>query len=271
MDKVRSADGTYIAYKKTGSGPPLVLVHGGAAGDHKRWEMAGFRASLAKHFTVYTIDRRGRGESGDADEYKLEREFEDVSAVVNMIDEPVILFGHSLGAQIALEASLLTGNLHKLILYEPVFRVGDVAVYSEQIMTEMQALIDGGKSEQALMLFLKEMVGLTADEIDVFRNDASWQARVDATYTIPREEKAADEYEFNPSRFAGMKTPTLLLSGGESPQLFKEVTIAVDQALPNSRIVILEGQGHVAMNTATEIFIAEILTFIQGSSARNGS
>ncbi|RQG91711.1 alpha/beta fold hydrolase [Natrarchaeobius halalkaliphilus] len=90
MKTAKSADGTSIAYERTGSGPPVVLVHGTTA-DHSRWGPV--RSGLEAHYTVYTFDRRGRGESGDAPSYRLEREFEDAVAVVESIEEPVTLVG----------------------------------------------------------------------------------------------------------------------------------------------------------------------------------
>jgi pimeloyl-ACP methyl ester carboxylesterase len=263
MESAKSADGTQIAYERTGSGPPLLLVHGGAGNDHTRWELAGVRAAFAEHFTVYAMDRRGRGESGDAAEYALEREFEDVAAVVDAIPEPVNLLGHSSGALFGLEAALLTGNLRKLILYEPVFRIGDYEAYSPELMAEMQALLDDGEDERALTFYLREVVQATPDEIDALRSGPSWQARVSAVHTVVREEVAGGEYEFDAARFANMTTPTLLLSGGESPAPFVEATEAVAAALPNSRIHTFEGHGHVAMLTATSRFIDVVLTFIR--------
>ena len=110
MNKIKSIDGTLIAVDKSGSGPALLLVHGGGGSDHRRWDIAGLRSKLAEHFTIYRYDRRGRGKSGDAVEYKLEREFEDVAAIVETINESVILLGHSHGALIALEAALKISN-----------------------------------------------------------------------------------------------------------------------------------------------------------------
>lgn len=98
-----------------------MLVHGGAS-DHRFWDLSGIRSALAEHCTVYAMDCRGLGESGDATEYDLGREFEDVAAVVESIDEPVRLLGHSSGALLSLEAALRTDNLHDLILYEPPLR-----------------------------------------------------------------------------------------------------------------------------------------------------
>jgi len=262
IETIKSKDGTPIAFKRTGSGPPLVLVHGGAASNHKRWEIGGVRTALAENYTVYAIDRRGRGGSGDNHEYNPEREYEDIVAVVDSIDEPVILLGHSLGANISLEAALRTDNIRRLILYEPAFPIGKHELTSEEVVADMQALIDNNEKEQALMLFMREVASLSEEEIDVFRKDPGWQSRLEAAHTLAREERAVSEYRFDADRFSDLKTPTLLLTGSESPPLFKEATKAVHIALPNSRIVTLEGQAHIAMNTAPELFIKEVKEFL---------
>src|SRR5687768_11521084 len=114
-ETVTSVDGTPIAYWRSGEGPPLVLVHGAAA-DHNRW--APVLPALEQRFTVLAIDRRGRGRSGDADNYALQREFEDVATVVEWAGEGVNVVGHSYGGVCALEASLLTNRIQKLVLYE---------------------------------------------------------------------------------------------------------------------------------------------------------
>src|SRR5688572_24310787 len=116
MSTFRSGDGTTIACEKIGSGPPLVLVHGTAA-DHTRW--APVLPALSGRFTIYACDRRGRGASGDGASYAMEREFEDVAAVVDGIGGPVDLLGHSYGALCSLEAAVLARNLRRLALYEP--------------------------------------------------------------------------------------------------------------------------------------------------------
>jgi pimeloyl-ACP methyl ester carboxylesterase len=113
---VSSTDGTRIGYRRSGEGPPLVLVHG-ATGAH--WSFRFLVPTLVDRFTVYAVDRRGRDESGDRAEYAIEREFEDVAAVVDSIDEPASLLGHSYGATVALGAALVARNLHRLVLYEP--------------------------------------------------------------------------------------------------------------------------------------------------------
>jgi len=265
METVTSADGTEIAFERTGNGPPLVLVVGGATNDHRRWELAGVRPALAERCTVYAMDGRGRGESGDADEYDLEREFEDVAAVVDAIDEPVTLLGHSVGALISLEAALRTDNIGKLILYEPPIVVGQHELGVEEVVAQIETLVGDGEKEQALVLFLQAVGGLSSTELDALRSAPTWQDRVDVAHIIPRGLQAVEEYEFDADRFADLTTPTLLLSGSESPPLFQDGIEAVNRALPNSRIVSFDGHAHVAMLTATDRFLDEVLAFIRES------
>lgn len=265
MDTDTSADGTPIAFERTGSGPPLVLVAGGGANDHTRWDAGGVRSAFADHYTVHAIDGRGLGESGDAAEYALEREFEDVATVVESIDERAVLLGHSSGALIALEAALRTDNLRKLVLYEPPIQVSGHDLDDTETVAEMEALLGEGQYEQVLVLFLREVANIPPDEIDALREAPNWQRRVEGAYTIPRAIQGVSDYEFDAARFAGLTTPTLLLEGSESPPFLHTAIEALDEAFPNSRIVTFEGHGHVAMLTATDRFINEVLTFISGS------
>lgn len=260
IETVTSADGSEIAFARLGSGPPLVLVHGTAL-DHNFWDLSDVRSALAEHYTVSAIDRRGRGGSGDTDEYDLEREIEDVATVVESIDEPVTLLGHSFGALIALEAALRTDDLHGLVLYEPPFGP-EVPPEIEQLFGAIQALLANGEKEQALITDLTA-VGMPETYIEELRSSPGWQALMDAADTIPREFERFFEYEFDTDRFEGMTTPTVLFTGGESHPSLIDATETVDETLPDSRIVVFDGHGHFAMNTATDRFIDELLTFIR--------
>ena len=261
---VTSADGTAITFERTGSGPPLVLVHGG--GDVRGfWDLSGVRAAFADHCTVYATDRRGRGESGDAEGYELEREAEDVVAVVDSIGDPVVLLGHSYGALVALEAALRTDNLRKLVVNEPPVPVGDHELDVEEAVVEIQRLLDTGENEQALVLMLQEVAQLTPDELDAARSAPIWPDMVDAAHTLPRELRANAEYEFDPARFTDVSAPTLVLSGTESPPFFKDAAEAVADALPDSRRVTFDGHSHEPMNTAPDRFVDEVLAFVRES------
>jgi pimeloyl-ACP methyl ester carboxylesterase len=249
-----------IADQVTGSGPPLVLVHGTTA-DHTRW--APIVPALAAHFTVHAIDRRGRGGSGDEPEHALEREAADVAEVVDAIGGPVNLLGHSFGALCSLEASLLTPNLRKLVLYEPPIPTG-TPFYDAATLARLEALLATGDRERVVGTFLGEVARVPPAQIDVMRAQPAWAARVAAAHTIPREIAAATGYVFDPARFAAMRTPTLLLLGGDSPKpLFGAAIDVLAAALPDARKVVLPGQTHVAIDTAPALFAREVLAFLQ--------
>lgn len=259
MNHALSADGTPIGFTRGGSGPALLLVHGTTA-DHRRW--AGIAPRLEAHFTVYAMDRRGRGASGDGASYSLAREAEDVAAVVGAIGGPVSLLGHSYGALCSLEAALLTERITRLILYEPPIPLGH-PVYPPTVPERMTALIEGGAWEAALEIMFREVVRAPEHELEVMRRLPMWQVRVQLAPTIPREMKIEQSYSFDPARYAALRVPTLLLLGGESPPLFRDGIEALHAALPDSAIVRLPGQQHIAMDTAPELFLSEVLAFLR--------
>jgi len=257
METVRSKDGTPIAYERSGAGPALVLVHGTTA-DHTRW--APVLPMLEQTFTVYAVDRRGRGRSGDASDYAIEREYEDIAAVVSSIPGPVNLLGHSYGALISLEAALRVSNLHKLILYEPAIRL-DGPIYPPGIRAQIQALLDSGDREKVLLILFHEIAGVPEDQLASLQKEPVWAARLAAAHTISRE-LVDEDYILDPLRFKDLNVSTLLLSGSESPDFLRAATKAVHAALPNSRIVVMPGQQHVAMSTAPEPFVRLVTGFL---------
>jgi pimeloyl-ACP methyl ester carboxylesterase len=258
MHTTKSKDSTPIAFERSGHGPPLVLVHGTAA-DHTRW--APVRAELEKRFTVVAIDRRGGGASGDAAAYAIEREFDDVAAVVDAIGEPVHLLGHSYGAICSLEASLRT-KIRKLALYEPPIPTG-APIYPAGSIEGLQAKLDAGDRAGVVTTFFSEIVRMPESELKRLQSLPNWPARVAAAHTIPREMRAGESYRFDAARFAAMRTPTLLLLGGESPAFFKVAIDAVHAAIATSKIVVLAGQRHTAINTAPDLFVHEVTAFLE--------
>lgn len=265
---VTSADGTAIAVERSGDGPPLVFVHG-TAGDHGDWRSV--RPTLDEAFTVYAIDRRGRGRSGDASEYALEREFEDVAAVVESIDRPVFLLGHSFGGLCSLEAALRTDNIATLVLYEPLVPVESGELVSPAVLGELETLLSDGDREAALVMFLREMVGVSDDEINAIEGGPEWKAGLAAVHTVPRESRGLNGYLFDPRRFENMTTTTILLVGSETPGYLQQFTETVAEALPESRLVTLQGQGHAAMNTAPEEFVRTVVELLGTHYSTGGS
>lgn len=258
MDTVVSTDGATITYERTGDGPSLVLLHG-TGRDRSHW--AHSLPELARRATVHAVDRRGRGQSGDSEDYAIEREVDDVLAVIDVVNEPVYLLGHSYGAIVALEAALRTDTLRGLILYEPPFSVGLDRVPTD-LGDRLEALMSTGDREAVLTTFLQEGPRYPPAVITAQRERADWPERLGFAHTLPREVQAVHRYVFIPERFAGLHVPCLLLLGGESPLFFRQAIEALDEALPESDVVELPGQHHNAMETAPELFADTVHRFI---------
>ncbi len=264
VDHVRSSDGTRIGYHRTGTGPPLVLVHG-TTGAH--WSFRYLVPELIERFTVHALDRRGRGESGDAPDYTIEREFEDVACLVDSIDRPAIVFGHSFGATAALGAALLTGNVRGLVLYEGS---PGLAAVEEGDLDRIEALVSAGEREEAMVESLR-LFGLTHEEVEQIRSAPTWQARIAAAPTIVREVRAEEAYQVEAERFRELAVPALLLLGGESPEWAREGTERIRAALPDARVALLPGQGHAATMTAPGLVADEITRFADEAEAWTSS
>jgi pimeloyl-ACP methyl ester carboxylesterase len=255
-----SHDGTAITYWRSGAGPALLLIHGTTADHTTTWRLV--REDLEKHFTVYAMDRRGRGGSGDGPEYGLQREAEDVAAVVDAIGEPVHLLGHSYGALVGLEAARMTPGVDRLILYEGVPLRG-TELYPPGMQQRFEALLEAGDPEELLVAMYRDLVGMPPGEIELIRGQRdAWARRIANAPTMPRELAEEQAYVFEPGRFAHVRAPTLLLVGEDSPAREMENARGVAAALPDARVVVLPGQQHAAMYTAPEAFAAEVVRFL---------
>ncbi len=263
--RVASRDGTELGYWTTGQGPPLLLVHG-TSGVHDRF--APLLPYLEPYFTVHAMDRRGRGASGDARTYALERELEDVAAVVESIADasgsPVDVYGHSYGGECAFGAALLTTSIRRLVLYEgwpPV--TPEKVVFPREVEERLDALVAAGRNEVALVTFMRDVVRVSEEELAAIRAQPSWQARVAATPTITREIRAFFGDRFDPARAASIAVPVLVLAGAESPVEIKDDPEAVAAALPDARVVVIEGQQHLADVLVPELFAQHLLAFLR--------
>jgi pimeloyl-ACP methyl ester carboxylesterase len=261
MKTVTSGDGTLIAYEQGGRGPHLVLVHG-TSGNSLRWESV--RPRLEEHFTVTRMDRRGCGRSGDSTEYAIEREFEDVASVVNALDAPVLLFGHSYGAICALEAATRTDKLAGLVLYEPPVMEGE-SLTSPELLERLEVLLAAGDREGVIRTFLAEVPRVSPNEIEMLASTPAWPGRIAAAHTLPRELRSVDAYRL-PDQVGKLSIPVLLLLGGDSPSVFGRANAALETILPNSRTVVMPGQKHVAMDTAPDLLVGAVLSFGLGAA-----
>lgn len=264
--RVTSSDGTEIAYWTSGDGPPLLLVHG-TAGVHERF--APLLPYLEPHATVHVMDRRGRGGSGDAPEYDVAREFEDVAAVVDAVAEAsgssVDVYGHSYGGNCAWGAALLTSNIRSLVLYEgwPPVRP-ELLVFPPEVEARLDALVAAGDRDAALETFMREVVMLSDEVIAAVRAQPTWSARAAAAHTITREIRAFFRQTFDPAEAARVAVPVLVVTGADSPDGIRDDPETVAAALPDARLAVLEGQQHIADALAPKAFAERVLEFLRG-------
>ena len=193
-------------------------------------------------------------------------EREDVVALVDSTDGPVDLLGHSHGAMCALEAALRRGGrVRRLVLYEGGFPVPEgTELYPPEALDAVRSRLEAGDKEGALITFWRDVVSLTPEEIEMLRSFPQYPALVAMAPNIPREAQAEDGYcsDFDPARLSGFGTPTLILVGGDSPAFEKAAAEALEAALPDGRVVVLPGEGHVAHRTAPELLAREAVRFL---------
>jgi pimeloyl-ACP methyl ester carboxylesterase len=263
-----SADGTPIAAFRSGdpTGPPLVLVHGAAA-DHTTFRVVG--PMLGATFDVVAMDRRGRGASGDTPPYAIEREFEDVAAIVDAVArdraiDAVDVFGHSYGGRCALGAALLTPAIRRVVSYEgaptpPGDRYGDAAV-----ARDLAEMARSGELELLLETFLTRVVGMTTGELARYKADPIWPRRVAAAGTIARELDAEAFGRAGLDRLGEVRQPVLQLIGGDSVRPFVVATRALDARLADGRVVTIPGAKHAAHHSHPDAVVAAINGFLLG-------
>lgn len=261
--RIKSADGAEIGCERFGDRSPLLLVHG-ATSERSRWKPV--MGALEPRYSVYAMDRRGRGASGDARAYAIEREFEDVAAVIDSIGAPVDVIAHSYGAICSLEASRLTKNIRRLVLYEPpIFTQADgpeVLKVREAVIAEIQKHLDAGDPAAALDTFYTKNLQMPAAEIAHLRTLPSWPARLALAHTLPRELRESTRYRFDPAKFTGHAVPTLVVLGGDSIPRYQEGMLWLRASLPGSKLSVLAGQRHGAIDSAPELFAVTALDFL---------
>ena len=259
MNKVISKDGTPIAFDRSGKGTPIIFV-GGALSD--RTAVAPVAALLAPHFTVFAYDRRGLGSSGDTAPYAVEREVEDIEALIVEAGGSALVFGHSSGAALALEAAAGGLAITRLALYEPPYIVGNSRPRPPQdFAAQLAELIASGRRGDAVALFLTEAVEVPAAAVAQMRNAPMWPALEAAAHTLIYNMAIMGDFSVPAGRVASVTVPTLVLDGGESPAWARQAVQAVVDALPNAQRRTLAGQTHGA---APEILVPVLEEFFAG-------
>jgi pimeloyl-ACP methyl ester carboxylesterase len=272
--QVTSPDGTAIAWFRTGKpgAPPLLLIHGATA-DHTTFRLVGPR--FAAMYRVFAMDRRGRGASGDppaGTQYAIERECEDVVAVLDAVAAEtggqVDVLGHSYGGRVALGAAPRTSIMRRLVIYESAPAAAGTAFERPELVDRLRTLEGAGDRAGLLRTFMTEVVGMPAGELAAFEANPVWPIRVAAAHTIVREltAESGDGDEAAVRRLASaIGIPVLQLLGGESRDVFAAGTAALDRALPDGRIVVLPGQKHAAHHGDPDHFVAEVERFLAGA------
>jgi pimeloyl-ACP methyl ester carboxylesterase len=276
MKTVTSQDGTSIAYDQTGTGPSLVLVDG--ALNSRAFGLNGPLAKvLAGRFTVVTYDRRGRGDSGDTPQYAVQREIEDLEAVIDAAGGPAYVYGISSGAGLALEtACAVPAKVAKLALYEPSFVVDDTRPpVPADAIRQVTDLLASGRRGAAVKLFLREDAQVPAMVVAVMPLMPAWGKLKAVAHTLPYDLTIMDGRQqgrpLPADRWASLTAPALVIAGGKSPAWLQNAARALAQALPGASHRILPGQTHIVKAGPLAPVLAEFFTGTPGNQAASTS
>jgi pimeloyl-ACP methyl ester carboxylesterase len=278
MDTIRSLDGTAIAFDRSGTGEPLVLV--GGAFSYRRYpgqvKLAGL---LAERFTVYSYDRRGRGDSGDTPPYAPGREIEDLAAMISAAGGQAHVWGLSSGAVLALDAAAAGLPIRKLAVQEPPLVVDPADRRPPADMYQrLRVLIDAGKRGEAVRYFMVDGMGAPAFVPGLLRvMPGVWKKLTAVAHTLPYDALLVDGYQAGrplpPGQWAAAAMPALVMCGAgkESPGFLRHAAAAVAAALPNASLVERNGLGHTKALNA-KVIAATLTDFLTTTApAPNGA
>ena len=244
METVRSADGTAIAYDQAGHGALLIIVDGAMTTRTSKSQLADL---LAAHFTVLSYDRRGRGDSGDTLPYAVEREIEDIEALVDQVGPSAYLYGHSSGGCLAMDAALRLGpNVGKLAIYEAPYN-DDPAhrqVWAEYLEQLAAALADNRRGDAAA-LFMR-LVGMPAGQVDAMRQTPFWAGMEAVAPTLAYDHAGVmgPDPSVPVERAAQVDVPALVVYGTASPLFMAETATTLSKAIPHAELRALDDQDH---------------------------
>jgi pimeloyl-ACP methyl ester carboxylesterase len=258
MDTVRSSDGTTIAFDRLGAGAPVVLVSGASTA---RAIHARLAELLAADFAVLNYDRRGRGNSGDTPPYAVEREIEDLHAVIGAAGGAAAVFGNSSGAVLALRAAAAGVPITRLALWEPPFMTDPDAPRRQQdYVAQLTGLLDEGRRGDAMALFMQS-IGLPEQMIAGMRQAPMWPGMEALAPTLAYDAAVMGDSMVPTELVASITAPTLVLDGGDTGAWAASSARALTAALPNPRRHTLNGQDH---NVAWEVLAPVLREFLSG-------
>ena len=247
MRTVTSKDGTPIAFDQSGKGPAVILVDGALQYRAFDQGMAPLADLLTKHFTILHYDRRGRGDSTDTKTYELEREIEDIAALIDEAGGSAFLFGISSGAALAFEAALaLNGKVKKLAMYEAPYNDDDTARKAwKEYRKQLKELVAAGRAGEVVGLFMT-LLGMPADQLEGMRQHPMWPLWETVGLTLAYDAAALGEDASLPTkRAAKLSVSTLVMDGGSGEWSFMHDTaVTLAKALPRGQHCTIEGQTH---------------------------
>ena len=258
MHTTTSADGTTIAYDRYGEGPPIVMVVGAF---NTRSTTEPLAAALQDRFTALNFDRRGRGDSGDTLPYSVEREIEDLDALIAEAGGSAAVFGYSSGANLALKAAASGLSISKLAIYDTPFAVDDSRRLPPDLTEQLEELIAAGRRGDAVELFQRVAVGIPEDVV-VRMRDAPFRPGLEAiAHTLVYDATVLGDLGFPAELIGSVTVPTLVIDGELSPPIMRSAAQALVETLPDGRRHTLPDQGHDisagAVSAALEAFLSD--------------
>jgi pimeloyl-ACP methyl ester carboxylesterase len=259
MEAVLSADGTRIAFERLGSGPPLILVVGAF---NLRATTAPLADVLQDAFTVLNYDRRGRGDSGDTLPYAVERELDDLDALITEAGGAVAVFGYSSGANLALRAAARGLAITELALYEPPFLTDGTshARPPADLVDRLTELIAAGRRGDAVELFQTKVVGMPTEIVAQLRHAPFRPALEQLAHTLVYEAMILGDLSLPSDLLASIRAPTLVIEGEKSPPVLRAAARAVADVLPHGRLRTLAGETHDMSPGPTAVVLKEFLS-----------
>jgi pimeloyl-ACP methyl ester carboxylesterase len=257
MDTVTSADGTTIAFDRYGDGPPVIMA---VAAFNTRSTTDPLARALAPQFSVLNYDRRGRGDSGDTTPYAVDREIDDLAALITATGGPAAVFGYSSGATLALKAAAAGLPVTKLVLYEPPFRTDDShPALPADFPARLAGLVSAGRRGDAVELYQTQAVGIPEDVVAQLRH-APFRPGLEAiAHTLAYDAAIIGDLSLPTGQLATVTVPVLVISGENSPPFLRAAARAAVAALPDGQLAILPGQGHDINPSVTAPVMAEFL------------
>ena len=241
MEYVSSKDGTRIAYDRMGEGPPVILVSGGMVDRSSNAPVADL---LAERFTVFNYDRRGRGPSGDTPPYAVQREVEDLEAVVEAAGGSAFAYGSSSGAALLLEAAAAGASFSKLALWEPPYIIDPAMRPPSDTAETFERLVAEGRRGDAVEFFMTQVIRLPAEFVEHGRSQPWWASTEALAHTLAYDTRIMGDYSPPLERAARVTAPTLVITGGTSFPFIVESAPVLLEALSNGQTRMLEGQNH---------------------------